>query len=190
MKKIVISVVFAALLISVLVTVAFAASVDVTVELSTGQELISIYDNFYLPSSSDITSVKIRFVGGTENVTYGDGIELNDGDTIDLTSFKTTDKYHNECYVVTFESGGEEKAYTFYKADSLSAVYINTSIGIDNFKIKQQKDNFTKVSISSIAETLDIKRDKVEDSMEKLEENNIIERGKNDTVKKGYRFTF
>lgn len=58
-----------------------------------------------------------------------------------------------------------------------------------NGKGKDPK-NFTKVSISSIAETLDIKRDKVEDSMEKLEENNIIERGKNDTVKKGYRFTF
>ena len=147
MKKIVISVVFAALLVSILITTIFAASIDITVELSTGQELISIYDNFYLPSSSDITSVKIRFKGETANVTYGDGKNLDDGETIDLTPFKTTDKYHNECYVVTFESGGEEKSYTFYKADSLSAVYINTSIGIDNFKIKQQKDNFTKVSI-------------------------------------------
>lgn len=147
MKKIVFGVLIAAVLLSVLVTVVFAASIDVTVELSTGQELISIYDNFYLPSSSDIKSVKLKFDSRGAEATYGDGIPIVSGDTIDLTPFKTTDKYHNECYVVEISIGAESKAYTFYKADSLSAVYINTSIGIDNFKIKQQKDNFTKVSI-------------------------------------------
>jgi len=147
MKKIVFGAVFAALIISVLVTVILAASVDITVELSTGQELISMENKFYLPSSADVTSVKIKLDGATNEVTYGDGQILMDGDSIDLTPFRTTDKYHYECYVVEFKKGTEKTTYTFYKADSLSAVYINTSIGINNFKVKQQKDNFTKVSI-------------------------------------------
>ncbi len=147
MKKIIFGVLIAAVVVSVLITVIFAASIDITVELPTGQELISMEDIFYLPSSADITQVKIKFESKGADMTYGDEITINSGDTIDLTPFKTVDKYHNECYIVEFSVGAESKAYTFYKADSLSAVYINTSIGIDNFKIKQQNDNFTKVSI-------------------------------------------
>ena len=147
MKKVILSVLFAALIVCIFLTTASAVSLELKVELATGEELVSIENTFYLPSSADITSVKLQVSTDASSVTYGESATpLESGDTIDLTPFKTKDKYHNDCYVVEFTAGAEKQTYTFYAADSLSAVFINTSIGIDSFKIKQEKDNFTKVS--------------------------------------------
>ena len=147
MKKLVVAMVFTALLVCVLVTSIFAVSMDAKVELATGQQLESVNSNFFLPSSADIKSVKINFNAEVGSVTYGDGVALANGGAIDLTPFKTEDKYHNECYKVEFTVGSSKETYTFYAANSLPAVFIDTSIGIDSFKIKQQKDEFAKVSI-------------------------------------------
>lgn len=51
-------------------------------------------------------------------------------------------------------------------------------------------ENYTKVHADRIAETLGIKKKHVKKSIDKLIDSLIIEYGSNDTVKKGYRFTF
>ena len=50
--------------------------------------------------------------------------------------------------------------------------------------------NFTNISISAISSKIDVKKSKVLDSVNKLEDLGIIEVGNGDTVRNGYRFTF
>ena len=50
--------------------------------------------------------------------------------------------------------------------------------------------NFTNISISAISSKIDVKKSKVLDSVNKLEDLGIIEVGNGDTVRDGYRFTF
>ncbi|MBQ9703693.1 MAG: CotH kinase family protein [Clostridia bacterium] len=146
-KKIIIPIIFCLLLVPVLVFTVFAKDISIEVELPTGETLITVNNRVYLPSSADITSVKIRLNG--ENITYGDGVSIADGDTIDLTQFKTQDFYHYDCYKVTFKEGTASTEFVFYKADSLSAVFIDTppEIGVNDFKLQQMENVDAKVSI-------------------------------------------
>ena len=186
MKKVILSVLFAALIVCIFLTTASAVSLELKVELATGEELVSIENTFYLPSSADITSVKLQVSTDASSVTYGESATpLESGDTIDLTPFKTKDKYHNDCYVVEFTAGAEKQTYTFYAADSLSAVFINTSIGIDSFKIKQEKDNFTKVSILNKDGTYEYKDTEISVTESKVRGNTTP-----DLYKKPYQIKF
>ncbi|MBQ8392488.1 MAG: CotH kinase family protein [Clostridia bacterium] len=186
MKKVVIVSVLILLLVCVFIPATFASGErEVTVELATGERLVSIENKFYLPSGADITAVKIDL--NTENsVTYGESnTALTEGATIDLTPFKTVDNYHYECYTVEFTVGSTKESYTFYVADSLSAVFIDTYIGIDNFKIKQQKDSFTKVSILNKDGTYEYKDSEISVTESKVRGNTTP-----DLYKKPYQMKF
>ena len=50
--------------------------------------------------------------------------------------------------------------------------------------------NFTNISIKAISSKINVKKTKVLDSVNKLEDLGIIEVGNGDTVRNGYRFTF
>ena len=50
--------------------------------------------------------------------------------------------------------------------------------------------NFKSISMNQIAETLDLKKKKVEKIIDKLVDEDILEKGGSASVKKGYRFTF
>ena len=50
--------------------------------------------------------------------------------------------------------------------------------------------NYSKIDVERIAQTLDLKKGKVSDAITALVETGLIEKGKNDTINKGYRFTF
>lgn len=50
--------------------------------------------------------------------------------------------------------------------------------------------NYASIDINSIADTLNLKKKEVKNSINTLIDYGIIEEGSNDTVSKGYRFTF
>lgn len=50
--------------------------------------------------------------------------------------------------------------------------------------------NYARIDIDSISDTLNIKKKDVKRSINTLLDLGIIEEGSNDTVSKGYRFTF
>lgn len=50
--------------------------------------------------------------------------------------------------------------------------------------------NFKRVDAKQIARTLDMDEDDVRDAIDLLEDVNIIERGRSNVSRKGYRFTF
>lgn len=62
--------------------------------------------------------------------------------------------------------------------------------GWDTYSKTKDPKNFRKIDVESIAHTLDTKEKKVGEAIKALEEAGIIERGKTDTIRKGYRFTF
>ena len=54
----------------------------------------------------------------------------------------------------------------------------------------QDPFNFRQLSINQISDTLDLKKKKVIKIIDKLLDEEILEKGSNETTKKGYRFTF
>ena len=50
--------------------------------------------------------------------------------------------------------------------------------------------NFKILDIEKMADTLSMSKKEVKKSIEKLHDDGIIEKGSNDTIKNGYRFTF
>ena len=139
-KRIIIAAIFVVALISVLALTVFAVDVKIDIEVSTGHTLTPGDQKFYLPSSADITNVKINHKHNVA-VTYGDGIELKSGDSVDLTGYKTRDNYHYECYRIELKSSTGSTTYTFYVADSLPAVFIDTlGIGVNAFKLNQMEN--------------------------------------------------
>ena len=146
-KRIIIAAIFVVALISVLALTVFAVDVKIDIEVSTGHTLTPVDYKFYLPSSADITKVKINHKHNV-TVTYGDGIELKSGDSVDLTGYKTRDNYHYECYRIELKSSTGSTTYTFYVADSLPAVFIDTlGIGVNAFKLNQMENVDAKVDI-------------------------------------------
>ena len=55
---------------------------------------------------------------------------------------------------------------------------------------REDTENFKSIDVKKISETLDISKSDVKDSIKTLIDNFIIEKGSNDIVKDGYRFTF
>lgn len=57
---------------------------------------------------------------------------------------------------------------------------------------KKSKDpkNYKRIDVSSIASTLDLKKKKVEESIDRLVDFGILQKGSSDLIAKGYRFTF
>ena len=51
-------------------------------------------------------------------------------------------------------------------------------------------ENFKKIDIEQISNTLDLSESKVQKCVVSLRERGIIEKGRNNVVSKGYRFTF
>lgn len=51
-------------------------------------------------------------------------------------------------------------------------------------------ENFKSINLTRIADTVNLSKKEVKESIKKLEDFDIIEEGSNDSVKKGYRFTF
>lgn len=65
---------------------------------------------------------------------------------------------------------------------------------LDGYRLPERysKDpaNFRIVDIKSIAKRLDIGKSDVKESIQQLEEEGLLEKGGNDLIKSGYRFTF
>ena len=59
-----------------------------------------------------------------------------------------------------------------------------------NLSKYQDPKNFKRIDTRGIAELLNIKRKKVEESIEVLLDLEILEMGDSDTIRRGYRFTF
>jgi hypothetical protein len=60
----------------------------------------------------------------------------------------------------------------------------------ENYARANDPYNFKAISIKQISSTLDIKSKKVEKIIDYLVDEDVLEKGSNDSVKKGYRFTF
>ena len=146
-KKVLISFIFVAVIALALVFVSVAATIiDPQVHLSSGHILDDNSKVFYLPSSQDLTKIKMSFKGN-KSFTYGDGIQPDGEGNIDITPFVTVDEDHNVCYSVKFTVDGSNATYTFYAADSLPAVYVESSMTLNEIKIKRQVDELAKVKI-------------------------------------------
>lgn len=52
------------------------------------------------------------------------------------------------------------------------------------------RNGFAKISVSKIADELEMDKSDVKESLRVLEEEHIIETGSNEIIKTGYRFTF
>ncbi len=113
----------------------YGADVQPTIVLDNGIELTPIDNCFYLPSSADITKLKFNFGSSHTSITY-DGNTVNDGSVIDVSSHATIDKisgsmtYYKIQFKTTDTSLPNQTIY-IYRANSLPAVFINTSIGSD-----------------------------------------------------------
>ena len=59
-----------------------------------------------------------------------------------------------------------------------------------NIDRKKDPKNFTRIDKSSIADSIGLSVSKVEDCIERFLDLGLLEEGENDTVRKGYRFTF
>ena len=147
-KKVLISLILVMIIACITVVASYAATdtVDPQVELVTGHVLDDFSGVFYLPSSQDLTKVKVKF-NDNQSYTYGNGIQPSTDGTVDITSFATVDDDHNLYYRVPFSVGGKSKTYTFYAADSLPTVFIESSMTINEIKVNRKVDEYAKVQI-------------------------------------------
>lgn len=103
-------------------------------------------NKYYLPPYVDLTSLELNITAS--EYTVGDKTYAYDGGPIDVTEGKTTDKYGNVCYAVSFKNGKYSSGYTFYQLSSIPSVYVRTSEGISNInRNKNLRDNNTTVLI-------------------------------------------
>ena len=68
--------------------------------------------------------------------------------------------------------------------------YSPANDGFNNNQRTADPYNFKAISYNQIADVLGIKKKKVEKIIEKLKDEEIIEKGSSDSVRKGWRFTF
>ena len=71
----------------------------------------------------------------------------------------------------------------------LDGYSIGQKIGLADGRLKDP-ENFNKIDIDWMAKRLDLKKKQVKKSIDRLLDEGIIETGSNDTIEKGYRFTF
>ncbi|MBR6050615.1 MAG: CotH kinase family protein [Clostridia bacterium] len=103
-------------------------------------------NKYYLPPYVDLTALEMNITAS--EYTVGDKTYAYNGDPIDVTEGKTTDKYGNVCYSVSFKNGKYSSGYTFYQLSSIPSVYVKTSEGINNInKNKNLRDKNTTVLI-------------------------------------------
>ena len=99
-------------------------------------EIFPTKSDFYLPSAVDLT--KIRFSSGV----------LEEGETLDITPYKTTDERGAECYRVSLTVNGKTAEYTFYHDSKLGSVFVQTSIGLSAINAnKNKRDKEAKILI-------------------------------------------
>ena len=146
-KKVLISLIFVTVIALAMIFASMAATIiDPQVHLSSGHKLDDNSKVFYLPSTEDLKNVKITFKGN-KAFTYGEGIQPDAEGNIDITPFATVDADHNVCYVVKFTVEGSDATYTFYAADSLPTVYVESSMTLNEIKIDRKVDELAKVEI-------------------------------------------
>lgn len=103
-------------------------------------------NKYYLPPYVDLTSLELNITAS--EYTVGDKTYAYDGGPIDVTEGKTTDKYGNVCYAVSFKNGKYSSGYMFYQLSSIPSVYVRTSEGISNInRNKNLRDKNTTVLI-------------------------------------------
>jgi hypothetical protein len=126
---------------------AFAKNTGVSFTLTNAQEFKPTNGKFYLPSYSDETNITLNFSSSFATIKLNgtEGEIVNDGSVIDLSQYKTTDEFGNECYKVSFYVGLSPDDYTVYKANSLPAISIQTSIGKESLLGSMITDDFAKV---------------------------------------------
>ncbi len=111
-------------------------------------EIFPTEDTFYLPSAVDITKICFSYEG---DIQYGEKI-LKAGESLDITSAKTTDERGAECYRMTLTFGGKTKEFTFYHDSKIGSVFVQTSIGLP--AIDANKENRDKKSEILILDNL------------------------------------
>ena len=72
----------------------------------------------------------------------------------------------------------------------LNGFGIKENLSLADKRLKEDPLNFSSIDVESIADTLGYKKKEVKSSIETLIEHGILEEGSNNTVSKGYRFTF
>jgi len=146
-RKVLISIIFAAVMACALIFVSLAAtSIDAQVHLSSGHVIDDFTGVFYLPASQDLTKVKVVF-SENKSYTYGNGLQPDADGCIDITPFAHVNNEHTVRYSVKFTVDGATKLYTFYAANSLPTVYIESSMTINEIKVSRKVDEYAKVQI-------------------------------------------
>ena len=147
MKKkiwIVVLVCLMALACSLLIGAAPKSAITVLMTSESGEnvEIFSTGQNFYLPAAADLT--KIRF---SSEISYDSAI-LKEGETLDITPYKTTDEQGAECYRLHLNVGGKTTEYTFYHDSKLGSVFVQTSLGLSSIdRNKNTRDKESKILI-------------------------------------------
>ena len=103
---------------------------------------------FYLPSSVDIQ--RVGFDPDPAMSYSGNQISgtLGSGEALDLTPFETVDERGEKCYRLKLSAGGWMKEYTFYHDDTLSTVFVSTSLGLSQIdKSKSTRDKGARITI-------------------------------------------
>ena len=127
-----------ALTFSLLISAAPQSDITVLWTSENGEtvEIFPTKSNFYLPAAVDLT--KIRFSSGV----------LKEGETLDLTPYKTTDAQGAECYRVSLTVNGKTAEYTFYQDSKLGSVFVQTSIGLSAIHAnKNKRDKGAKILV-------------------------------------------
>ena len=119
-----------------------AITVLMTSESGENVEIFPTDRNFYLPAAADLT--KIRF---SSEISYDSAI-LKEGETLDITPYKTTDAQGAECYRLHLTVGGKTTEYTFYHDSKLGSVFVQTSLGLSSIdRNKNTRDKESKILI-------------------------------------------
>ncbi|MBO5312582.1 MAG: CotH kinase family protein [Clostridia bacterium] len=147
MKKLCLAVaVIALMLLMALATYA----TDISVVAPDGREFTPKNNAFYLPSYLSPQGVKIAYENGS-SVAYTDKDEntavLSSGDVLDITYGKDVYNDGKTVYRIHMTVDGSFKVYSFYFADNLPSVHIETELGINSIVSSNGKDVSTKATI-------------------------------------------
>ena len=133
-----------ALAFSLLIGAAPQSDITVLFTSESGEtaEIFPTEQNFYLPAAADLT--KIRF---SSEISY-DSALLREGESLDITPYKTTDAQGAECYRLSLTVGGKTAEYTFYHDSKLGSVFVQTSLGLSALdRNKNTRDKESKILI-------------------------------------------
>lgn len=134
----------------VLMALAVGAA-DVTVEADDLRQFEASGSIFYLPSY--ISPSKVRLVhDGTKEISYtapsGEQVLIQSGDNVDLTPFKATEEDGKTVYTLKILVNNENtRRLTFYFANNLPSVHVETSMGWEALVSTNGKDTSSQVTI-------------------------------------------